>query len=712
MVNVEERNDVPKANEELRHRVFDRVFAVNDGVPRRLVREEVPTERVGAVFVEDFLRQAVVLERFRHLADALGELALAERFERFFFGQANVVLVGVVLVPLGEHQPKNDAVLERVRERFRRVARRFVAEKERRNRELRIEPTARLVDRFADEVRREVRFEQLFRAFFVRIAELRERHRAGVEPAVDDFRNATHLRARRFRRIVNDRVDIRLVNFEVFPKLVVFFAPSVAFFGFSFVASGGPNVGSGDARLREEFVVRADRFLVAGFFADPNRERRSPETFAGKGPVDVRREEVPETPVFDVFREPVDFGVVREHLVDELRRFDEPALARVLNERVVRRAPAERIIVQVLFEVEQNPAFFEVARNVFVAFLDPAAFVIGRRVGEFPVGGDGADQVRALTVDEARLLLDEKIVVDFAERRSFVNEPGSGVGRNEERRANAPSEVVFAAVFEGALLVAERFVIIVERRDVTLAEQVFAGNRKEDFRRPFRFRRDRFDERRRENDRVAVRFALGRLHLNDRIFEVGVNRRELVARERPRRRRPNEEVDVRETLVRTVVQEREADENARVADFAVTLADFAGRKRGAALRPPPNDLVPLVEQAAVEEVLQREPNAFDKRLMIGNVSVFQVDPKADALGQLFPLRRVTEDVFDATVNERFEAELFDFFLRVFRDKSRRDKLFADFDFDRKTVRVPTGLAFAEVALHRLVARIKVFDGAS
>ena len=98
--------------------------------------------------------------------------------------------------------------------------------------------------------------------------------------------------------------------------------------------------------------------------------------------------------------------------------------------------------------------------------------------------------------------------------------------------------------------------------------------------------------------------------------------------------------------------------------------------------------------------------------MIGNVSVFQVDPKADALGQLFPLRRVTEDVFDATVNERFEAELFDFFLRVFRDKSRRDKLFADFDFDRKTVRVPTGLAFAKIALHRFVTRIKVFDGAS
>jgi hypothetical protein len=45
------------------------------------------------------------------------------------------------------------------------------------------------------------------------------------------------------------------------------------------------------------------------------------------------------------------------------------------------------------------------------------------------------------------------------------------------------------------------------------------------------------------------------------------------------------------------------------------------------LGPPPNDLVSSVEQASVEEILERPPNAFDIALMVGNIGLRKIDPK-------------------------------------------------------------------------------------
>ena len=87
--------------------------------------------------------------------------------------------------------------------------------------------------------------------------------------------------------------------------------------------------------------------------------------------------------------QPVDLRVVREHVVFELRRADEPALARVLDEGVLFGAPAEGVVVDVLFLVEEQAALFQVADDVLVAVFDPAAAaVLGAFVGEFAVGGD------------------------------------------------------------------------------------------------------------------------------------------------------------------------------------------------------------------------------------------------------------------------------------------------------------------------------------
>ncbi len=92
--------------------------------------------------------------------------------------------------------------------------------------------------------------------------------------------------------------------------------------------------------------------------------------------------------------------------------------------------------------------------------------------------------------------------------------------------------------------------------------------------------------------------------------------------------------------------------------------------------------------------------------MEGDVSLVEVDPKAQAFGELFPLACIAEDAFDAAVDERFDAELFDFFLRVDAE------FLTNFDLDRQSVGVPSGPATTVVSTHRLVAREEVFDGPS
>ena len=76
-------------------------------------------------------------------------------------------------------------------------------------------------------------------------------------------------------------------------------------------------------------------------------------------------------------------------------RADEPALARILNERILFGPPAERIVVDVLLLMKQQPALFQIADDVLVAIFDPAAAaVFGAFVGEFAVGANGIDSCR------------------------------------------------------------------------------------------------------------------------------------------------------------------------------------------------------------------------------------------------------------------------------------------------------------------------------
>src|ERR1019366_9949758 len=87
----------------------------------------------------------------------------------------------------------------------------------------------------------------------------------------------------------------------------------------------------------------------------------------------------------------------------------------------------------------------------------------------------------------------------------------------------------------------------------------------------------------------------------------------------------------------------------------VPLPHLARAQRRAALRPPPDDLVPLVEEPLLVELRQRPPHALDVRAVVRDVRVLEVDPEGDALGQLLPLLRVPEDRLDALLDEGLDA---------------------------------------------------------
>src|SRR5690606_33166415 len=92
----------------------------------------------------------------------------------------------LLALPIGD-VPEHDARLVRVGElaNARELAGglRLLVEDERRDHEQRIKPTARLIDRFADEIGRKGGVEARLRPFDVREPPLRERHAPRIEPA-------------------------------------------------------------------------------------------------------------------------------------------------------------------------------------------------------------------------------------------------------------------------------------------------------------------------------------------------------------------------------------------------------------------------------------------------------------------------------------------------------------------------------------------------
>ena len=202
------------------------------------------------------------------------------------------------------------------------------------------------------------------------------------------------------------------------------------------------------------------------------------------------------------------------------------------------------------------------------------------------------------------------------------------------------------------------------------------------------------------DERLGEHFAVARAHVG----ELGVHGHGGVGDERPRRRRPHEQlVALAQHAVRLV--DRVADEDARVLDVLVALADLVARERRAVLRAVRDDLEALVQQVLLPQLAQRPPDRLDVLGVERAVRVVEIDPVADPLGQLRPVLEELEHRLAALRVELRDAVFLD--LRLVLDP----ELLLDRDLHRQAVAVPAALAVGVEAAHRLVAREHVLEHA-
>ena len=505
------------------------------------------------------------------------------------------------------------------------------------DRQQRVEPAAGLVDRLGDEVRREAALELLL--VLERIVPLREGHGAGVVPAVDDLLLAVHVSAA-LGAGQHDAVDVRAVQLDVRIDVV--------------------------AQLAHLLTATDDVHMAA--LAGPHRQRRAPVALAGETPVDDVLKEVAHAAFLDVVRHPVDGAVVGDELVAHGGHLDEPALAGVVDQRRVT-APAERIVMLELRRLDQQAALLEVREHQLVRVLDEHAG---------PLGFPGQAALRVHQLHERQVVGAAHARVVLAKRRRDVDDAG--------------------AVAHGDVAVADDVVELralalhgIERLILHVLE-LAARHRAHDDRRLLAPAEDALHER--------AGHVVGRaLERQLRVLLVRIDAQRDVAGQRPRGRRPGDEIGV------LPAHDLEAHDRGGLLHALVALRDLMAGERGAAARAVGHDLVALVEQALLVDLLEAPPLGLDVVVVVGDIGVLHVRPVADALAHLLPLGLVLPDGLLALLDERLDAVLLDLRLAIEAEH------LLDLQLDRQAVGVPAGLAQHVVALHRAVARDDVLDGA-
>ena len=202
----------------------------------------------------------------------------------------------------------------------------------------RIEPAARLVDGFGDEIRRELTLEKLF--VFKRIVMLGKRHGAGIKPAVDNLGDALHLLAA-LGAFYGDRVDVGAVKLNIIGAVVAHLFKL------------------GNAAYR----------VAAAAFALPNIERSSPVTVTGKTPILNIFDKVAEASFAYALGHPVNHVVVTDKVVAYRSHLYEPRFSCVVDEGRVA-APAVGIVMLKLRCIKELAVLFEIDKNGLVRVLD------------------------------------------------------------------------------------------------------------------------------------------------------------------------------------------------------------------------------------------------------------------------------------------------------------------------------------------------------
>ena len=130
-----------------------------------------------------------------------------------------------------------------------------------------------------------------------------------------------------------------------------------------------------------------------------------------------------------------------------------------------------------------------------------------------------------------------------------------------------------------------------------------------------------------------------------------------------------------------------------------------GAERGAAAGAVGDDFKALIEQALVPNLFEGPPLGLNKAVVIGNIGVVHVSPKADGLGEVLPHALIFPHALLALRDKGGNAVLLNLLLAV-----NVQKLF-HLQLHRQAVGVPAGLAGHHFSLHGLIAGKQVLKGA-
>ncbi len=194
------------------------------------------------------------------------------------------------------------------------------------------------------------------------------------------------------------------------------------------------------------------------------------------------------------------------------------------------------------------------------------------------------------------------------------------------------------------------------------------------------------------------------------VGNFGIDRNGHVGQQRPRCRRPHRQVRrAAQSTVGGGVGDGQFDVRALVNLVRVHagLAEFVARQRRATARTVRHYLEVLVEQTAVEELLELPPYRLDVGRVKGVVRVLDIGPVTNAFGEPFEFADVREHRFTTESRELADAHLLDD-----GPLARDAELLFHLHLDRQSVGVPARATSDETALHGLVATEEILVDAS
>ena len=251
--------------------------------------------------------------------------------------------------------------------------------------------------------------------------QLRVRHRARLEPAIEHVADAAQRLPVLLKREVIDAMRVQVGHLLTGELLQL---------------------------LHRRHAVR-----LSAVVADPQRNRRAPEPRAADAPVARFLEPVLEPFLANEAGHPVNGAVVLDHALAQRLDAHVPGGRRLVDERRAR-AITERIAVTELRVLEDGALLLQVVNDRLVGLLHVEALVRRHLMGEVAARIDGIHQVD--------LRLAARVGVFFTERRRHVHEAGT-VGRRDVPRVDHPERTTRRAAREEG-----------EERLVGLAEQLAA----------------------------------------------------------------------------------------------------------------------------------------------------------------------------------------------------------------------------------------------